>query len=102
MLDDVDGVRLVSPDRLREVTAPAMSGIDAVFGMPTTWALGYSIGRPGSKSKESVTSFGIGGVGGAFAYGDTATGTAFAMTKNRLAPDFNAVTQIIGMVTTAF
>jgi CubicO group peptidase (beta-lactamase class C family) len=102
MLDDVDGVRLVSPDRLREVTAPAMSGIDAVFGMPTTWALGYSIGRPGSKSEASATSFGIGGVGGAFAYGDTATGIAFAMTKNRLAPDFNAVTQIIGLMTTAF
>jgi CubicO group peptidase (beta-lactamase class C family) len=101
MLDAVDGVRLVSPDRLREVTAPAMIGIDAVFGMPTTWALGYSVGRPGSTPKESATSFGIGGVGGAFAYGDTATGIAFAMTKNRLAPDFNAVTQIIGLVTTA-
>ena len=101
MLDEVDGVRLISPERLREVTAVAMSGLDAVFGMPTTWALGYAVGRPGSTPQESATSFGVGGAGGSFAFGDTASGITFGMTKNRLTQDFNAVTQIIGMVTAA-
>jgi len=47
LLGEVDGVRLISPERLREVTAMAMSGTDQVFGMPTTWGLGYAIGGLG-------------------------------------------------------
>jgi hypothetical protein len=39
LLEEVDRVRLISPRRLREATAPAASGVDEVFGMPSTWAL---------------------------------------------------------------
>jgi CubicO group peptidase (beta-lactamase class C family) len=99
LLGEVDGIRLISPARLREVTAVAATGIDEVFGMPTTWALGYSIGRPGAMDSGSV--FGVGGVGGSFAYGDTSTGVAFAMTKNRLTQDFNAAAQLTQLVTDA-
>jgi CubicO group peptidase (beta-lactamase class C family) len=99
MLGEVDGVRVLSRERLREATTVPVTGVDEVFGMPTTWALGYAIGVPGALPHATQTAFGVGGVGGSFAFGDTATGIAFAMTKNRLAPDFNAVTQIIGLVT---
>jgi hypothetical protein len=75
----------------------ASSGIDEIFGMPTKWALGYSVGRPGAMDATSV--FGIGGVGGGFAYGDTSTGISFALTKNRLTQDFNAATQLSQLVT---
>ena len=43
----------------------------------------------------------MGGLGGSFAYGDTATGLAFALTKNRLTPDFDLATEVIGIVTQA-
>ncbi len=100
LLGEVDGVRLISPERLREVTAVAMSGTDQVFGMPTTWGLGYAIGGLGSpQGDESV--FGVGGSGGSFACGDTASGIAFAVTKNRLTPDFSAATTLSQIVTTA-
>src|SRR2546429_985098 len=99
MLGKVEGVRLLPPDRLREATTKPVSGVDEVFGMPTTWALGYSIGVPGTSPQETQTAFGVGGVGGSFAFGDAATGIAFAMTKNRLASNFNAAAQIIGLVT---
>lgn len=59
LLNEVDGVRLISPQRLGEATAPAASGVDEVFGMPSTWALGYSIGLPGSTAQDSPTAFGI-------------------------------------------
>jgi CubicO group peptidase (beta-lactamase class C family) len=101
LLDEVDGVRLLSPERLREATAVSASGVDAVFGMPTTWGLGYSIGLLGSTPGDTPTAFGVGGAGGSFAYGDTATGIAFALTKNRLTNDFTAATQIIQLVTGA-
>jgi CubicO group peptidase (beta-lactamase class C family) len=96
LLGEVDGVRLISPERLREVTTVASSGVDEIFGMPTTWALGYSIGRPGAMDSTSV--FGIGGVGGSFACGDTTTGIAFALTKNRLTQDFNAAAELSQLV----
>jgi CubicO group peptidase (beta-lactamase class C family) len=35
------------PERLAEATAVSSSGTDEVFGMPTTWGLGYAIGGPG-------------------------------------------------------
>jgi CubicO group peptidase (beta-lactamase class C family) len=101
LLGGVDGVRLISPERLREVTAVAMSGTDAVFGNPVTWGLGYAIGALGSTPQESQSVFGIGGAGGSFACGDTATGIAFALTKNRLTQDFNATTQIFHLARNA-
>jgi CubicO group peptidase (beta-lactamase class C family) len=101
LADQVDGVRLVSPERLREATAVSASGVDEVFGMPSSWGLGYSIGLPGSAAQDTRTAFGLGGAGGSFAYADTATGIAFALTKNRLTPDFTVATQISQIVTKA-
>src|SRR4029079_14917749 len=77
LLGEVDGVRLMTPDRLRETTAVSTSGVDEVFGMPSAWGLGYAIGRPGSGPGEG-RAFGVGGVGGSFDYGDPDTGVSFA------------------------
>src|SRR5437899_4718521 len=97
LLTGVDGVRLISPRRLREATAVSSSGIDQVFGMPTTWGLGYSIGGLGP-AQDSKATFGVGGVGGSFACGDTANGIAFAVTKNRISQDFNTATELSQIV----
>ena len=101
LLGEVDGVRLISPERLREASAVAMSGTDEIFGFPTSWGLGYSIGQFMSNAHESQHVFGVGGVGGSHAYADTNTGTAFALTKNRLAPSFDTAEQVAGIVTKA-
>jgi len=94
LLGPVDGVRLISPERLREVSAVAMSGVDQVFGFPTAWGLGYSVGEPASGAQETPTEIGVGGIGGSNAYADTATGVAFALTKNRLAPSFDTAERV--------
>ena len=101
LVSEVDGVRLISPERLREVSAVAMSGIDEIFGFPTSWGLGYSIGQFLSNARETRHVFGVGGVGGSHAYADTDTGTTFALTKNRLAPSFDTAEQVAGVVTKA-
>lgn len=101
LMDRVDGVRLLSPARLREVSAVAFSGVDEIMGNPVSWALGYSTGRLGTDPQETPTVFGMGGAGGSNAYADTATGTTFALTKNRLTPDFNAAQRVAGIVTKA-
>ena len=101
MLGEVDGVHLLSPERLREISAVAFSGVDQIMGFPSTWALGYSVGRPGTDPQETPTVFGIGGVGGSYAYADTATGTTFALTKNRLTPSFDTAERVDSIVTNA-
>jgi CubicO group peptidase (beta-lactamase class C family) len=98
LLGEVDGVRLLTPGRLREATALSMSGIDQVFLNPSSWALGFSLGRLGSTAHESPTVFGVGGYGGSFACGDTGSGMTFAVTKNRLTQDFSAATELSNMV----
>src|ERR687894_454948 len=101
LLSELDGVRLIPPARLREISAPAFSGVDQIMGNPVTWALGYSLGRLADDPQEASTAIAYGGVGGSFAYADTATGTTFALTKNRLTPDFGVAERIDGIVTKA-
>jgi CubicO group peptidase (beta-lactamase class C family) len=101
LVDEVDGVRLVSPERLREISAGTFNGVDEIMGFPTTWALGYSVGGLGADPQESKSVLGVGGVGGSFACVDTATGVAWALTKNRLTPDFAAAERISEIVTEA-
>ncbi len=101
LLGEVDGVRLISPEWLREVGAVAFSGVDQIMGNPVSWSLGYSVGRIGTEAKETPTAFGMGGVGGSYAYADTETGIAFALTKNRLTMDFGAAEQVAGIVARA-
>jgi CubicO group peptidase (beta-lactamase class C family) len=101
LMDDVDGVRLVSPERLREIWAGTFSGVDEIMGFPTTWALGYAVGGIGTTSQETPTVLGVGGVGGSYACADTETGVAWALTKNRLTADFGAAEQIGRIVTKA-
>ncbi|CAA9455699.1 MAG: putative esterase [uncultured Rubrobacteraceae bacterium] len=98
LLGEVGGVRLLSPARLREVSAVAYSGVDEIMGNPVTWALGFPVGQIGSNAQQTPTAFGWGGVGGSYAGADTATGTTFALTKNRLSPDFGAAEHIAGIV----
>ena len=102
LLGEVDGVRLISPERLREVSAVAMTGTDQIFGFPTSWGLGYSIGQFLSNAQETPHVFGVGGVGGSHAYADRATETTFALTKNRLTPSFDTAEQVAGIVMEAF
>jgi CubicO group peptidase (beta-lactamase class C family) len=101
LLGEVDGTRLISPGRLREVSAVAMSGADQVFGFPTAWGLGYSIEQSMSNAQETQTVFGVGGVGGSNAFADSANGIAFALTKNRLTPSFETAERVAAIVTQA-
>lgn len=94
LLGAVDGVRLVPPARLAELSAVAYAGRDVLMGMPTKSALGYGIGTPWG----DPVPFGMPGIGGSAAYADVATGTAFALTSTRLhggmAPAMTALAQL--------
>ncbi|MGE5291396.1 MAG: serine hydrolase domain-containing protein, partial [Micromonosporaceae bacterium] len=75
LLADVDGTRLLTPQRAAAVAQVEFSGPDEIFGMPSAWTPGFARGGPGTQPGEQTTWFGWGGVGGAYAGADSATGT---------------------------
>ncbi|GAA2376274.1 esterase [Catellatospora methionotrophica] len=76
LLGEVDGVRLISPDRLREVSRPVTRGPEWTFGMPARWTLGYAADGP---------MIDVGGIGGSLAGALPELGLTVAATKNALA-----------------
>ncbi|MEU4979692.1 serine hydrolase domain-containing protein [Streptomyces sp. NPDC021969] len=97
----LDG-RLIDPHQLAQVTAVAFEGTDQVFGHHVRLALGYPLGRIGTRPDETPTTFGWVGGGGSYVYADTATGTAFAMTKTRLTPHFDTAQRLADLTAAEF
>ncbi|MFD7703184.1 serine hydrolase domain-containing protein [Streptomyces caelestis] len=98
LMGEVDGVRLVSQERLEQITALAVDDLDQVVFAPSPKALGYFLGRPGSDPQQTLTVFGAQGMGGSAAYADTRTKVAFALTKNRFNPTEASAVERIGEI----
>ncbi|MFP3969283.1 serine hydrolase domain-containing protein [Actinomadura fulvescens] len=82
LIGEVDGVRLISPERTTKITAVAAEGFDHTLGRPMSKGLGYFLGMPEMGHRREA--FGVKGSGGSIAFADPAHGFAFALTKNRL------------------
>ncbi|MCW3813898.1 beta-lactamase family protein [Micromonospora sp. DR5-3] len=76
LLGPVDGVRLISPERLGQVSAVAVRAEDWVFGQEVTFGLGYAVDGDGS--------FGTAGSGGSRAFAYPELGLTVAAVRNRL------------------
>ncbi|MGW4791314.1 serine hydrolase domain-containing protein [Nonomuraea sp. NPDC004297] len=98
LLGPVDGVRLISADRLRELSTPVVDDVDRVFGNRAVLSSGYAIGRLGTDPGDTPAVFGWAGSGGAYACADAATGVAFAVAKNRLTAGFGTAQRIGAIV----
>ena len=86
LLGGVDGVRLISAGTA--AAGDGRGGERRRSGLREFVLMGAGLlDRPsGTTAEETPTAFGMGGAGGSFAYGDTATGIAFGMAKNGSAP----------------
>ncbi|MEO3811076.1 serine hydrolase domain-containing protein [Sphaerisporangium sp. B11E5] len=99
LLGPVDGVRLISPERLDMIAKPSSEGIDEVFSYPTAYALGYNMARPVA-SPPAGPVIGWPGAGGSLADADLGTGTALAVTKVSFTPgDYTTIGVISDIVT---
>lgn len=82
LLGEVDGVRLLTPERTRLASAVAVDGKDRTFLGRSTKGLGYFLGLP--EMARETTSFGHHGSGGSIAFADRERGLSFALTRTRL------------------
>jgi CubicO group peptidase (beta-lactamase class C family) len=80
LMGEVDGVRLISPERLREITTIRTAGPDWAWGGDGPKALGYAAEVGGKR-------FGWGGMGGSLAGFHPELNLAVACTKNYLGVD---------------
>jgi CubicO group peptidase (beta-lactamase class C family) len=78
----IDGVRLLSPERIGIISALQTDAVDQVLGGPARKALGYQLA-----DDPRATGFGHGGNGGSLGYADPARGLAFGLTKNLMRND---------------
>jgi CubicO group peptidase (beta-lactamase class C family) len=86
--------KLVDSARLAELSSLAFEGVDQVFGNPARMALGFPLGRMGAPAEENSVAFGWPGGGGSYAYADPTREVAFALTKTRLAPNFDTALSV--------
>lgn len=98
LLGHVNGVELVSPQRLATMATPAFTGPDHVVGIESTWALGYSTVRFGGGATRAGSTFGMAGSNGSAAYADIDTGVAVAVMRNRIVGDMTAAATIDQLV----
>jgi CubicO group peptidase (beta-lactamase class C family) len=84
----IDGVRLVSPERLSLMQRILTHDVDRVLGLPIPKGVGYmfggSWGEVASVSGPRETAFGHSGAGGSTAFADPEVGLAVAVVPNRM------------------
>ncbi len=100
LLGEVDGVRLVSPERLELIrTVVEDDDVDQVMQFPTPKTLGYFNGRFDPAPASPPTEFGYGGMIGTHADASPETGTSFALMKTRYnSGDFSAAATLVEVI----
>jgi len=88
--DGVDGVRLLSKERVGIATQMQTDGMDCVLGQIWPKGLGYFLGcATATTTCVSPTAFGHTGAGGFTAYADPAHDLAFALCKTRMVDEMD-------------
>ncbi len=84
----IDGVQLVSPDRISNMQKLVTDKIDLVIGRPMNKGIGFMLGgaRDGIHGPigPRLTAFGHSGAGGSIAFADPEVGLAIAVTLNKM------------------
>jgi CubicO group peptidase (beta-lactamase class C family) len=97
LLGHIEAAGLVSAERVAAMAAITYQGPDAVMGVESAWAFGYSPVRPAGTHPSSA--FGMLGGNGSAAFADIDSGTAIAVMRNRRGiGDFTTATRVDHLV----
>ncbi len=95
--DEVDGVRLLTPERIRQASELQYAGPDCMTGGMHHKGLGYHLGEKQSTMSERQACFGHAGAGGSYGFADPEYEFSFGICKTRMvdaAPGTGAATII--------
>jgi len=83
---ELDGTRLLSPERVRIASELQFDGVDVTLEQPVRRGLGYALGGLAGGGMDAVSgrpnAFGHSGLGGALGFADPEREFAFGITKN--------------------
>ncbi len=82
-LDEVDGVRLISPETLQAAVTPESEGVDRVLTYETRFGLGFQLPSP-SRPMSGPDCFGHYGLGGSTGFADLRHGFTFGYVVNQM------------------
>lgn len=85
---ELDGVRILSAQGVRRMTAPATADgrVDQFLGFTDAWAMGVALNRPGIYGPNR-NAFGHSGWGGSFGCADPDAGVAIGYVCNQMGPE---------------
>jgi len=87
----IDGVRLVSPERVKSMYRLMTDDFDIVLGMPRRKGIGFMLGgMDRSAAGRGESAFGHGGAGGSIGGADPEVGLGFAVTLNKMVRELDA------------
>jgi CubicO group peptidase (beta-lactamase class C family) len=99
---EIDGVRLVSPERVRAMQVLVTDRVDIIPRIAIRRGIGFSLGRPFTVYGPRLTSFGHGGSGGSTGFADPDVGLSIAVTLNKWAfhksPEENRTQEICNLI----
>jgi CubicO group peptidase (beta-lactamase class C family) len=81
---ELDGVRVLSEDAIRQAIVEQSSGPDAVLGQEYRFGLGFMVTLPAHPFGPNPQAFGHTGMGGALGFADLDAGVGFAYTMNQM------------------
>ena len=82
-IGEIDGIRLLRPETVREATRVVSRGPDRVIFVETCFGLGFSL-PPMLGADCGPSAFGHPGAGGSLGFADPEAGLAFAYVMNRM------------------
>jgi CubicO group peptidase (beta-lactamase class C family) len=99
LIDEVDGVRLFTPETLASATKEQASGADQVMVMPSRFSSGYQL-RTETNPMTGPNAFGHAGRGGSLGFADPEHGIAFGYAMNHImgGPDDMRATSLVDAV----
>jgi len=81
---ELDGVRVMSKDKIAKCSIEQSNGPDAVLTINTRISLGFMMSQPGASLGPNPKSFGHPGAGGSLGYADPEAKIGFGYTMNKM------------------
>ena len=98
---EVDGMRVLSPDTVKQASSTESEGVDRVLLMPSRFGLGFMLPSPFSPV-GGPSSFGHYGAGGSLGYADPDAGIGYGYVMNKMTANLGGDPRTLGLTAAVY